>query len=112
VKAEVAPSVGEYVAAAMSAFRAERRQKMVHAGGRGMRVHTAGERVIYLPNGHAVKVSVDDSGIATQVEEDEALHAIVRPHPIVRKLIAVPPGASTSVRVRPTPIRTSVIPRR
>lgn len=106
------PTVGEYVAAAMSAFKAERRQKMVHAGGRGMQVHTPGERVLYLPNGVAVKVSVDDSGIATQVEDDEALHAIVRPHPIVRKLVAVQPGWSSSVRVRPTPIRTSVIPRR
>jgi hypothetical protein len=47
-----------------------------------MRVHTPGERVLYLPNGVCVKVTTDDSGVATQVEEDEALHAVVRPHSI------------------------------
>ena len=66
----------------MSKFRAKRGDKLVHAGGRAMRVRTAGERILYLPNGTAVKVTTDDSGVATQIEEDEALHAVVRPHPI------------------------------
>lgn len=71
---------------AMSKFRARRGEKLIHAGGRPMRVHTVGERVLYLPNGAHVKVSTDDSGVATQVEEDEALHAIVRPGTINTKI--------------------------
>ena len=47
-----------------------------------MRVHTPGERILHLPNGACVKVMVDDSGVATQIVEDEAQHAVVRPHPI------------------------------
>jgi hypothetical protein len=76
----------DLIRAAMTKFRAERGDKLIHAGGKAMRVRTPGERILYLPNGAHVKVSVDDSGIATQVEEDEALHAIVRPHTIHKKI--------------------------
>lgn len=64
---------------AIDKFAAPRRETKVFAGGRGMTVHRPGERVLHLPNGATVKVTVDDSGVATQVEEDEHLHAIVRP---------------------------------
>ncbi len=70
------------VEASLRNLRAQRGRKFVHAGGRGMTVHTAGEHVLYLPNGQTVKVSTDDSGVATQVEETDRLHAVVRPHPI------------------------------
>lgn len=42
-------------------------------------IATPGERILQLPNGQRVRVLTDASGTATQVEEDEALHAIVRP---------------------------------
>jgi hypothetical protein len=80
------PSVDDYIAAAMSAFKAKRGEKTISAGGRTIRTHTPGERILHLPNGQHVKVSVDDSGVATQVEDDEALHAIVRPQPIRYRL--------------------------
>ncbi len=67
-------------------FRAQRGHKFVHAGGRGMDVRTAGERVLYLPNGSVVKVTTDDSGIATHVEEADGLHAIARPETLRLKL--------------------------
>jgi hypothetical protein len=69
----------------MHRFRARRGDKLIHAGGRAVRVHTSGERVLHLPNGVQVKVTTDDSGVATQIEEGEALHAVVRPHPIRNK---------------------------
>lgn len=72
----------ELIKVAVEKFACPRGTKFVHAGGKGMQVHTPGERVYYLPNGTAVKISVDDSGVATQVEENEHLHAIVRPKPI------------------------------
>jgi hypothetical protein len=106
------PSVDDYINAAMHAFRAKRGDKMIHAGGRAMHVRTAGERVIYLPNGVAVKVTTDDSGIATQVEEDEALHAIVRPHTIRRKLSMAEAAPLIHAATTPNPIRTSATPRR
>ena len=63
-------------------FRAPRGSKTIWAGKGRMRVRTPGERILYLPNGVAVKVTTDDSGIATQIEEVEALHAIARPKSI------------------------------
>jgi hypothetical protein len=57
-----------------------------------MRVKTAGERIIHLPNGQTVRVSVDDSGVATQVEEDDCLHAVVRPRTISLASVGLRPG--------------------
>ena len=71
------------VEASLRNLRARRGRKFVHAGGRGMNVHTPGEQTLYLPNGQTVKVSTDDSGVATQVEETDRLHAVVRP-PTIR----------------------------
>lgn len=74
------------IAAAVHKFTAPRGERMIHAGGRAMTVHTPGERILHLPNGTTVRIAVDDSGVATQVEEDDALHAVVRPHTHVIKL--------------------------
>ena len=37
------------------------------------------EWIEVLPDGRRVRVSVDDSGTVTQIEENDALHARVRP---------------------------------
>jgi len=74
------------VEASLINLRARRGERFIHAGRHGMRVRTPGERVLYLPNGTAIRVSTDDSGIATQVEEYERLHAVVRPHTIRQSL--------------------------
>jgi gamma-glutamyl:cysteine ligase YbdK (ATP-grasp superfamily) len=74
------------IAAAVHKFTARRGEKTIHAGGRAVTVHTPGERVLHLPNGTVVRVSVDDSGTATQIEEDDALHAVVRPRPHLIRL--------------------------
>ena len=105
------PTVGDYIKAYVSAFRARRGRKLVHAGGRAMQVRTPAERVIYLPNGHHVKVSVDDSGVATQVEEDEALHAIVRPATIRRRLVTLEGVAAAAAATSPRPIHAKATPR-
>jgi len=60
-------------------FRAKRGSKTIWAGLKRMRVRTAGEKMLYLPNGTSVKITTDDSGIATQIEETDCLHAIARP---------------------------------
>lgn len=59
---------------------------MVHAGGRAVQVHTPGERVLHLPNGATVKVTTDDSGVVTQIEEDESLHAVARPNTLTLRI--------------------------
>lgn len=74
------------IAAAVHKFTAPRGERTVFAGGRRVVVHTPGERVLHLPNGQTVKVTVDDSGHATQIEEDDALHAIARPATHVVKM--------------------------
>lgn len=72
----------DLIRAALAKLRAPRGERFVHAGGRGMRTRTPGRRTIYLANGAAVEVRTDDSGVATQVEHDDALHAVVRPQPV------------------------------
>lgn len=67
-------------------FTAPRREMTVFAGDKVVTVHGPGERVLHLPNGRTVKVTVDDSGVATQVEEDDRLHAVVRPQTLVKKI--------------------------
>lgn len=106
------PTTDDYINAAMHAFRAKRGDKMIHAGGRAMHVRTPGERVLYLPNGVAVKVTTDDSGIATQVEEDEHLHAIVRPHTIRRKISVATAAPLVHAAANPRPIRASATVRK
>lgn len=82
-----APSFTELlIKQAINKFAAPRREKTISAGGKVMKVHAPGEKVLYLPNGKTVKVTVDDSGVVTQVEEDEHLHAIVRPPTFVQKI--------------------------
>jgi len=105
-------STGELIRYAMSQFKAERRERFIHAGGRGRRVHGPGERVLYLPNGSQVKVSVDDSGHATQVEEADHLHGIARPDAIQASFAIRHADAGGSSRARPRPIKTTFIPRR
>jgi hypothetical protein len=70
------------VEAHLKTMRAKRGRRFIHAGGRGMTVRTPGDHVLYLPNGDHIRVTTDDSGVATQVEQDERLHAVVRPHTI------------------------------
>lgn len=76
----------QIIAAAVHKFGARRGERTIWAAGRRIVVRTAGERILHLPNGTVVKVTTDDSGVATQIEEDEHLHAIARPASIrVRK---------------------------
>lgn len=74
------------IGAALDKFVTQRKEKSIHAGNRMIKVHEKNDRILYLPNGASVKVSVDDSGIVTQVEEEENLHAIVRPLTFHQKL--------------------------
>jgi hypothetical protein len=75
---------GELVRRAAHKFRARRGERIVFAGGRRVVVHTPGAMLLHLPNGTAVEVRTDDSGVATQIEESERLHAIARPRTIHR----------------------------
>jgi hypothetical protein len=100
-------SNGETVARAMSAFRARRGERTIWAGVRRMKVRTAAEKVIYLPNGQHVKVSVDDSGTATQVDDGDNLHAVVRPGAITLNIAPRLSSPSSSRRSRPLPVITN-----
>lgn len=52
----------------------------------GPRRYVARERIVTLPSGERVRVSVDDSTTVTQVEHDHTLDAIVRPKTITLKV--------------------------
>lgn len=59
--------------------QAPAKTKMISTPEISMRVRVDTEKTLVLPNGHVVHVMTDASGIATQIEDDEHLHAIVRP---------------------------------
>ena len=40
------------------------------------------ERLVVLPSGERVKVTIDDSGTVTQIEHTDTLDAVVRPEAI------------------------------
>lgn len=63
-------------------FRLSPRTKLMLAGGKVSRVRQDTEQRIVLPNGHVVRVSVDASGQATHIEENDRLHAVARPSAI------------------------------
>lgn len=100
-------TVDETITRAMSTFRARRGEKTIWAGVRRQAVRTPGERVLYLPNGKHVKVSVDDSGTATQVDDGDNLHAVVRPGSIVLNIAPRLSNPSVAGRSRPLPIITN-----
>jgi hypothetical protein len=70
-------------------FRLGAKTKTLFAGGRKVEVRQDTEKMIVLPNGHTVRVSRDASGCATQIEENERQHAVVRPHTYAMKLSAM-----------------------
>lgn len=46
----------------------------------------AQEKVVTLPNGKRVRVHIDDSGTVRHIEENDRLHATVRPRTTVVKI--------------------------
>ena len=47
--------------------------------------YRAVERIVTLPTGERVRVTVDDSGTVTQIEHDHTLDAVVRPRTVTIK---------------------------
>lgn len=58
----------------------------------GPRQHVARERIVTLPSGERVRVSVDDSATVTQVEHDHTLDAVVRPRTVRLKVSRIQEG--------------------
>jgi hypothetical protein len=50
--------------------------------------HKRQERIVTLPNGKRVRVSLDDSGTVKQIEEDDQLHAIVHPKTLTIQVVS------------------------
>ena len=70
------------VNASIKALYAPGARAYIHVGGRAMRVRRPGVATVELAPGFKVRVSTDASGQATQIEETERLHAIVRLRPL------------------------------
>lgn len=58
----------------------------------GPRRYVARERIVTLPSGERVRVSIDDSATVTQVEHDHTLDAIVRPRTVTVKVRRIQEG--------------------
>ena len=61
------------------AFTLAPRAKSMLVGGKVTQIHQDTEKRLVLPNGQTIRVSVDASGHATHIEENDRLHAVVRP---------------------------------
>lgn len=61
------------------AFKAQPKFRYVSGPGFAGNMAIDSEELFVLPNGQRVNVHTDASGTVTHVEEDDALHAIVRP---------------------------------
>lgn len=72
-------SVEDLISARSSRFRAPVKTKFISGPGFAGHVRVDSEKVIHLPGGKTLRVTTDASGVATHVEEDHSLHAIVRP---------------------------------
>jgi hypothetical protein len=102
----------DYIDATVMHQRAPLRERTMFTQAGRTIVHSQGERIIYGPNGAMIaRVTEDDGSHNTHIEEDERLHAIVRPTVIRARGRLAPPAAMAGARVRPVPIRTAVIPK-
>jgi hypothetical protein len=68
------------------AFTLAPRAKSMLVGGKVARIHQDTEKRLVLPNGAVVRVSVDASNHATQIEENDRLHAVARPDSVILQL--------------------------
>lgn len=72
------PTADEYIQAGLTAFRAMPKQKTVFGAAGRFVSHSDGERVLYGPNGNVIGRVIENPLGGTQVETDEALHAVAR----------------------------------
>lgn len=72
-----------FVEARLLKMRALPKEKTMFGPAGRQVLHSTGERMIYAPNGHPIKITEDPLG-GVQVEHDDHLHAVVRP-PTVTK---------------------------
>ena len=80
------PDVDAYVQKYLTSFRTP--PKKVTQFGFGGRVRTLkpGERVLYGPDGKPFRVIENPDG-GTQIEQDDHLHAVVRPQVVARRTV-------------------------
>jgi hypothetical protein len=78
---DIARAAGDpqFVANNVTRMRAPLREKTIFGPAGKAIVHGKGERIIYGPNGAPLCKVVEDELHGCQIEEDERLHAVVRP---------------------------------
>jgi len=74
------PSVDQYVQAFLTAMRAPLKERTQFSSAGRQVIRSKGERIIYGPNGHPIRV-VDDELHGTHIEHDDRVHVVVRPRP-------------------------------
>ena len=79
------PTVDEYVQAFLTALRAPVRERTVFGQAGKFSQKFEGEQMLYGPDGRPFRVKERPEG-GTQVETDQALHAVVRPQVIRNKV--------------------------
>lgn len=97
----------EFVARNSAKFRAPLKSRTQFGPAGRAVIHSAGERVIYGPNGAALCRVVEDEVHNTQIEEADRLHATVRPNPIRMRLPFGAPTPRASAAAQPAAIRSA-----
>lgn len=90
------PTADEYIEAALTGLRAMCKETTVYGPAGRAKVRSNGERLIYGPNGAIIGRVTEDPLGGTQIEQDERLHAVVRPQ-TKRALLRRRPGQSPEV---------------
>jgi hypothetical protein len=88
------PTADEYIEAALTGFRAMPRETTVFGPAGRATVRSNGEALIYGPNGAVIGRVTEDPLGGTQIEQDERLHAVVRPQTrqmLLRRRPGLPP---------------------
>lgn len=74
----------QFVARNVTRMRAPLREHTMFTSAGRTLMHTKGERIIYGPDGRPLCRVVEDDLHGCQIEEDERLHAVVRPRTVTQ----------------------------
>lgn len=75
----------ELVQRNLTRYRAPLRERTVFTQAGRTVVHAPGERVIYGPSGAVLGRVIEDEHGGTQIEQNDRLHAVIRPQTVTRR---------------------------
>lgn len=104
------PTLDEYVHAYHKIMRAPLRERTVFGPAGRAVVHSAGEKILYGPNGEKIRV-IEDENHNTQIEHGDHLSGVARPRANRMRMSAAQAQAFTSAVGHPAAITATMTPK-